>query len=137
MTRDEPRSVVSVKPGMDLAVDASGRWVAVLRDGRVMPVAECYLWLLPLLEQSHVDIVQEVGRETDAEPSPVPAVLRYGLVESTTYWKGMALGWLEEGFPTDSFTDVLERMKDDRSLPQPLRHRALRLWLSALGRAKS
>ena len=66
VTHDEACSVVLVKPGMDLAVDRTGRWVAVLRDGRVIPVAECYVWLLPLLEQSHVDIVQSVDRVTDA-----------------------------------------------------------------------
>jgi hypothetical protein len=48
----------------------------------------------------------------------------------STYWRGLALVWLESTWPTTDVLDVLAELKDDRAVPQPLRHRALRLWLA-------
>lgn len=54
--------------------------------------------LLPLLQQRQ-DVVAEVISRADADGGPLPALLRYALVCWSAYWAGLALEWLEAGYP--------------------------------------
>ncbi|WP_433043300.1 hypothetical protein [Dactylosporangium sp. CS-033363] len=47
-------------------------------------------------------------------------------------WTGLALGWLEHGFPTAEVMDDLAALKDAPDRGQPIRHRALRVYRKAL-----
>jgi hypothetical protein len=131
MTGEAYKPVVSVTDQLNLALDGSGRWVALSSRRGVVRIQERLVWLLPLLEQSYVDVERAVVGAVAVEPSPPPVLARYALEESTPYWIDRALDWLESGFPAASVVDVLAVMKDDRALSQPIRHRALRAWRAA------
>jgi hypothetical protein len=70
------------------------------------------------------------GAKTD---TPLPALLRFALTAWGRYWPALALTWLESGWPSDDLLDVLADMRNSPRLPQPLRHRALRLWQAQTG----
>jgi hypothetical protein len=82
--------------------------------------------LLPLLERPPGEVVAAVVQAQVLE-SPLPAMVRFALTSSSNYWRALALVWLEQGFPSIDVLDVLAELKDLRTLPHPLRHRALRL----------
>jgi hypothetical protein len=133
MPGDEFRSVLLVKRAVALVVDSAGRGVISLTDGRTVLAEDRYLWLLPLLEKPRVEVEAAVSGEAGIQLFQLSALVRFALVEGSRYWIGRALAWLEGGFPASDVVDVLQPMKDDSRLPQPLRHRALRLWLPHRG----
>jgi hypothetical protein len=99
------RPVVRVTPRPDLAVDEFGCWVAALADGRVYRWRNATCGCCRFLEQSHVDVTEAVESLAAASSSPLPALVRYALAEST-YWRRLALGWLEAGFPSGPAVDL-------------------------------
>lgn len=61
-----------------------------------------------------------------ARPYDPQELIRFAL-RSGRYWTDLALDWLDAGAPTDGLEFALDDAGHDRSLPQPVRHRALRL----------
>ena len=70
---------------------------------------------------------------------PVAAINDRGLVLGvvfaldwpTEYWPGLALGWLESGYPLPGVRHAVADAKDDQRRSQQFRHRALRLYRQA------
>ncbi|TWC06432.1 MULTISPECIES: hypothetical protein [unclassified Pseudomonas] len=95
-----------------------------------------YVWLLPLLEKPFEvaaldlpDAVKTLGikytlpTEIALQPLVVTA-----LASHSKYWAGLALRWLEEGFPLDlELSQLLAHCAENRALPQSHRHRACKL----------
>jgi hypothetical protein len=75
--------------------------------------------------------VAELGRLLGLDLGPWTTVLRFALESWSDYWAGLALGWLEAGYPSTGLLDTLHALKDSPRQPQPVRHRALRLWRAA------
>jgi hypothetical protein len=72
-----------------------------------------------------------VDLESSYDPSAVSDydpqdLIRYALGLSD-YWAGLALGWLDEGAPSDYLGSALLELEGQRSRPQSLRHSARRL----------
>jgi len=118
--------------GLHLVQNRAGTWsIKGSADGLVHSPTDRLGWLLPLLERTPDDLRRAIPEATLTD-SPIAAVVRFGRTTGGQYWPDLALRWLEAGWPTDGLTDVLAEMKDSRGLPQPLRRRALRLWLAAV-----
>jgi hypothetical protein len=58
--------------------------------------------------------------------APVLRVLVAGLEYDTSdYWPGLAIGWLEQGAPTDSnVLSALKRVSENKHFSQRVRHRS-------------
>jgi hypothetical protein len=113
--------------GLHLVQDYAGSWlIQGAADGLVYAAEDRLAWLLPLLERGWTDL--SAALPTPLSATPIPAVVRFGLTAWGEYWPTLALQWLESGWPSQDLLDVLADMKDSRTLSQPLRHRALRLW---------
>jgi hypothetical protein len=91
--------------------------------------------LLPLLEQPYPRVQAIVAAHSSPRQPGPPwrGLLEFALRWPTEYWPGQALSWLEAGHPVDGLLDLLAELKDAPARSQPLRHRALRVWLSARG----
>ncbi|NWD45373.1 hypothetical protein [Pseudomonas yamanorum] len=95
-----------------------------------------YVWLLPLLEKpletaalDFPDAVRALGEKhtLPADIALQPLVIT-ALTSHPEYWPGLALKWLEDGFPMDvELTAVLAHCVEDKTLSQSDRHRARRL----------
>jgi hypothetical protein len=101
-----------------------------------------YVWLLPLLEKpfetAALDLPDAVGALSEKYTLPAGIALQPLVITALTshseYWSGLALKWLEDGFPLDGeLTALLARCTEDKTLSQSRRHRARRL----VGRKKS
>lgn len=95
-----------------------------------------YVWLLPLLEKPLKTATLELPDAIKAlnEKYSLPADIALqplvitALSSHSEYWSGLALKWLEEGFPIDvELTALLAQCATDKSLSQSRRHRARRL----------
>jgi len=103
-----------------------------IRDGR----ADTYcLPLLPLLEHPWSTAANELpeclGRFKEFEKNDLVAedVVIFGLCESSQYWVGLALGWIEDGFPVSArIKEALDLVSQRKHLPQRERHTAWRLF---------
>jgi hypothetical protein len=91
--------------------------------------------LLPLLEHTWTNVVQSVsvavsdydGLEEKKDTLPEEVVL-FALRETSQYWVGLALGWLEDGFPVSArIKEELFSVSQRHALPQKERHIAWRL----------
>lgn len=116
--------------GLALGLDPAGTWIIWGPTNPARPAHERLLWLLPLLERPPDEVTGAVTVAGADEPL-IPALLRFALGSWSSYWAGLALGWLEAGFPMADLTDALARLKDSPTQPQPVRHRALGLWRKA------
>jgi hypothetical protein len=122
--------------GLTLGVDADGAWVIWTEDDTGRPGHTVWLahdrlmWLLPLLQKPQEVVIKAVTA-ADADSELLPSVLRFVLESWSDYWAGLALGWLEAGYPSTGLLDTLHALKDSPRQPQPMRHRALRLWRAA------
>lgn len=117
---------------MALVRNGAGEWLIYgSADGSVHAIVDRLAWLLPLLERKPADVVAALSSPDGESESPLPALLRFALSAWGHYWPGLALAWLESGWPADDVLDVLTEMRSDPQLPQLLRHRALRLWRQA------
>lgn len=76
------------------------------------------MWLMPLLQKSP-DVVTDAISSAGAGDSPLPAVLQFALECWSDYWAGLALGWLEAGYPSTGLLNALEALKDSRQQPNP------------------
>lgn len=94
-----------------------------------------YVWLLPLLEKpletAALDLPAAVRALSEytlpADITLQPLVIT-ALTSHSEYWPGLALKWLEDGFPMDvELTAVLAHCVEDKTLSQSDRHRARRL----------
>lgn len=101
-----------------------------------------YVWLLPLLEKpfetAALDLPDTVGVLSGKYTLPAGIALQPLVITALTshseYWSGLALKWLEDGFPIDvELTTLLAHCTEDQTLSQSRRHRARRL----VGRKKS
>jgi hypothetical protein len=133
--RDD-RPVIAVNDrGLTLGRDAEGTWIIWNEDDTVWPrhtvwlAYDRLLWLLPLLQQPPQQDVVDTLSAVEGGGELLAAVLRYALGCWSDYWAGLALGWLETGYPATGLLDALRALKD--STRQPVRHRALRLWRKA------
>ncbi|MFK3602424.1 MAG: hypothetical protein WBM22_26025 [Pseudomonas fluorescens] len=100
-----------------------------------------YVWLLPLLEKPFEtaaldlhDAVRALSKKymLPADIALQPLVIT-ALMSHSEYWSGLALKWLEDGFPIDiPLNALLAHCAEDKTLSQSRRHRARRL----LGRKK-
>lgn len=127
-----PRSALAINEhGLLLVQDSSGTWVIEgSADGLIYVAGDRLAWLLPLLERTPTAIRAALPH-TSLTETPLPALVRFALTAWGEHWPALALDWLESGWPIRDVLDVLAEMKDSRALSQPLRHRALRLWLTA------
>ncbi|MGY3295631.1 hypothetical protein ACVWY1_000049 [Pseudomonas sp. TE6288] len=101
-----------------------------------MKEAFTYVWLLPLLEKPLEQAAQQLPRALKAlgEKYILPADITLhplvvtALMSHSDYWAGLALKWLEDGFPMDpELTTLLTHSAEDRTLSQSRRHKARRL----------
>ncbi|WP_326555188.1 hypothetical protein [Micromonospora sp. NBC_01813] len=132
-TADEsPRSALAINNrGLLLVRDSFGTWlIQGSADGLIYAAGDRLVWLLPLLERTPTDIRAALPHMPLAE-TPLTALVRFALTAWGEHWPALALDWLESGWPIFDVLDVLADMKDSRMLSQPLRDRALRLWLTA------
>jgi hypothetical protein len=113
--------------GLTLGLDNHGSWIIWDQDNTVWPAHDHLLGLLPLLERP-LDAINNALSADNAEEQLLPALLRFALSSWSDYWAGLALGWLEAGFPGTDLVEALQELKDSPQQPQPIRHRALRLW---------
>lgn len=130
LAEDIGSPIIAVGNGLSLIPDGAGMWLVRKPDGAVWAVEDRLACLLPLLERRPAEVTAAFG-QVAVELSPLPALIRFALTSWGHYWPGLALGWLEAGWPVTEVLDVLATMKDSSALPQPLRHRALRLWNAA------
>lgn len=120
------RPVVAINDrGLWLGVDQAGTWLVWSNSQPPVHAGDRLVWLLPLLERAPDDVVTVLG--VDPADTPLPALVRFALTCWSDYWRGLALGWLESTWPAAGVLDVLAELKDDRTVSQPLRHRALRV----------
>jgi hypothetical protein len=121
--------------GLMLGIAADGSWVVGDDFSSAHPAAESLMAMLPLLAQSYRQVEAVVAAQVPPHrPGPPwPQLLELALGWPSEYWPGLALGWLEDGYPVAGLLDVLAGVKDAPGRSQPLRHRALRLWRSARG----
>ena len=130
LTDNDRQPVIAVNDqGLTLGLDSSGTWIIWDRTDTVWAAQDRLLWLLPLLERPSDAVVATITA-AGAE-SFLPALLRFALESWSRYWAGLALGWLEAGFPATDVVTSLASLKDSPDKPQPIRHRALRLWRKA------
>lgn len=95
-----------------------------------------YVWLLPLLEKPFETAVLDLPDAVSAlsERYTLPADVAFqpllitALTSHSEYWSGLALKWLEDGFPRDvELNALLAHCAEDKTLSQSRRHRARRL----------
>lgn len=91
--------------------------------------------LLPLLEHTWEEAAKTVSvaaTEFDSleeRKDTLPEeVIIFALKETSQYWVGLALGWLEHGFPISArIKEALFSVSQRQALPQKERHTAWRL----------
>ncbi|WP_416362956.1 hypothetical protein [Pseudomonas sp. NFX183] len=95
-----------------------------------------YVWLLPLLEKPFemavLDLPDAVSVLSKKYTLPTDIALQPLVITALTshseYWSGLALKWLEDGFPVDiAMTALLAHCAEDKTLSQSHRQRARRL----------
>lgn len=117
--------------GLALGLDADGSWVVV--DGeqvRGVAAGSNLMMLLPLLEHPHRQLATAVAAQTPSAP-PWDDLLAFALGWPTEYWPGLALVWLEDGYPLAGVRNAVTVLRDDTGRSQALQHRALRLCQGA------
>ncbi len=129
--RDHQPVIAINNRGLTLGLDRTGAWIIWDQTESVWAAQDRLLWLLPLLERSPDEVTATIADSRASDQSLLPALLRFALTAWGRYWPGLALDWLEAGFPVTGLTDTLAVLKDSPSRPQPIQHRALRLWRAA------
>lgn len=80
--------------------------------------------LLPVLEHEYL----EAQAFANVEALRLPEVVTFALREGSAYWAGLALHWLEAGFPNSGyFKEDLLFVSQRSALEQSVRHRAFAL----------
>ena len=110
--------------------------VSIAASGEKMNEEFSYVWLLPLLEKpfetAALDLPDAVRALSKKYTLPADIALQPLVITALTshseYWSGLALKWLEDGFPVDiALTELLAHCAEDKTLSQSRRHRARRL----------
>lgn len=128
---DDLRPVIVVNGhGLTLGVDPAGTWLLWGNHHPACPAQNQLLWLLPLLERPP-EVVAPGIAAIEAGEELLSALVRSALTSASQYWASMALSWLEAGYPARGLAEILAVLKDSPLQPQPIRHRALRLWHKA------
>jgi hypothetical protein len=110
-----PQPVLAINDhGLLLGLDDTGAWVVWSPIHPSTRAHDRLVWLLPLLERHPRDVAATLHRH--ATPSPLPDLVRFALTAWGSHWPGLALGWLEAGWPTTDVLDVLATMKDNPKL---------------------
>jgi hypothetical protein len=104
--------------GLTLSLDPDGEWLVWNHQHSAQPAQDRLLWLLPLLERPPEVMVPAVAAVETGEEL-LSALLRFALASASQYWAGLALGWLEAGYPVGQFADFLAALKDSPIQPQP------------------
>lgn len=95
-----------------------------------------YVWLLPLLEKpfetAALDLPDAASALSKKYTLPADIALHPLVITALTshseYWSGLALKWLEDGFPVDiALTELLAHCAEDKTRSQSCRHRARRI----------
>jgi hypothetical protein len=95
-----------------------------------------YVWLLPLLEKpfetAALDLPDAVSALSEKYTLPADVAFQplviLALMSHSEYWSGLALKWLEDGFPIDvELNALLAHCAEDKTLSQSRRLRARRL----------
>ncbi|WPN25366.1 hypothetical protein [Pseudomonas marginalis] len=95
-----------------------------------------YVWLLPLLEKpfetAALDLPDTASALSKKYTLPADIALQPLVITALTshseYWSGLALKWLEDGFPVDiALTELLAHCAEDKTRSQSCRHRARRI----------
>ncbi|MEU8253331.1 hypothetical protein AB0C06_03555 [Micromonospora inaquosa] len=116
------------KHELRLGLDSGGHWIVLsTKDGRHWTPAENIQSLLPLLEQRY-EAVTTLRTDQASDPPPWDDLVRYALSCWSDYWAGLALGWLEDGYPAAPFRDTVRSLKDAPERTEIIRQRSLRLW---------
>lgn len=77
---------------MVLVRNGAGEWlIHGAADGSVHAAADCWAWLLPLLERSPADVVAALASTGSKTATPLPVLLRFALTASGGYWPALAL----------------------------------------------
>ena len=87
------------------------------------------MMLLPLLERPFRQVVEQTP--SGCAGAPWDELVVFALEWPTEYWPGLALGWLESGYPLSGVRHAVADTKADQRRSQPFRHRALRLCRQA------
>ncbi|SEI18827.1 hypothetical protein SAMN05216581_3802 [Pseudomonas asplenii] len=94
-----------------------------------------FVWLLRLLEQSYEEVARDVPGAVAAlridRPLPADMSLQQLLISTlesgSPYWTGLAIKWVEQGFPRDSeLIKALRQCSDNKAIAQSDRHKARR-----------
>jgi len=138
---EDPRPVIAVKVGgLTLGLGVGGEWLIWDQTRTPVSARSHLLWLLPLLERPPDEVAPAIAAAdagAEAGTELVPALLRYALASASRRWPALALGWLEAGYPVAELVDALGELKDSPQQTQPIRHRALRLWLKVRTTSRS
>ncbi len=116
--------------GLVLGVGPDGSW-CVIEAGAVRAPAtgRNLMMLLPLLERPCAQVSAEV---TDQVPGAFPGrmwdeLLGHALGWPTDYWPGLALAWVEDGYPVERVQGAVAAFGADRRRAQPVRARVAAL----------
>lgn len=119
-----------------LGVGEDGNWLVEVGDRVVgLEHREEFRALLPLLEEEPrraIGTLNAAMQEHHLAASPTEELILHALEYASSYWKALALHWLETAGPwNDAIREHLESIAaKDSKWPQPLRHRAKRLLRS-------
>jgi hypothetical protein len=96
-----------------------------------------YVWLLPLLERPYAEVAGNIQQALIDRglPEPIEArdvslreMVATGLRSGSTYWSGLAIGWVEQGFAVDAgLVELMDRLAEGKEIDQRTRHRAFAL----------
>ncbi|PRY30268.1 hypothetical protein [Pseudosporangium ferrugineum] len=120
--RDDRPVIAINQRGLILGLDAEGTWIIWNEDDTVWPLHTVWLahdhltWLMPLLQQPQ-DAVIRATSQAEAGSELLSAVLSHALGCWSDYWAGLALEWLEAGYPTTELLDALQALKDSPRQP--------------------
>ena len=124
-------------PSHRLGLTTSGQWVVETCMGLYeLQTPTSFIRVLPLLEQTYVDVVQQLVQRSpakewsDALVSYFPSVeiVRAGLTHGSSYWASLAFELFDELSPIQqqALTPTLQEVMKSHWPGQPLRHRAKR-----------
>lgn len=95
-----------------------------------------FVWLLRLLEKPYEEVARDFAGAVAAlkigQPLPFDMTLQRLLISTLEsgqpYWTGLAVGWVEQGFPENpELIEALRQCSDNKAISQFDRHRARRL----------
>ncbi|MBL4688272.1 MAG: hypothetical protein JKY37_27035 [Nannocystaceae bacterium] len=138
------RAIFTTKDGsVCLGISAEGGWVAEVRGARIdLERREAFRALLPVLEEEPRDVTELLNaaiQEHDLAAFPVEELILHALEFASSYWKELALAWLESAPRwSPALAERLEAIGAKGSKwPQPMRHKVQKLLRAHAGRAAS